>query len=124
MITLDEFLKKYLDGSWGYPDNNSYRGECLSATKLYIKECFGVNPPASGSGSAYGYWSNFPNPLGKVFEKIENTDDLIPEKGWIVIWKPWDTNKYGHIAIIKDANSNTFNSYDQNWGNKRESTTL
>lgn len=119
MITLDEFLKKYLGGSWGYPDNNLYRGECLSVCKLYIKECFGINPPASGTNSAYGYWSNFPSPLGTVFEKVENTDTLIPEKGWIVIWKPWDTNKYGHIAIVADGcTTGTLKNYAQNWTSK------
>jgi uncharacterized coiled-coil protein SlyX len=117
MKTLEQFLSDYLGKSKGYPDGK-YVGECLSIVKIYIKECFGINPPPSGTNSAYGYWTNFPNPLGEVFEKIENTDTLIPEKGWIVIWKPWETNKYGHIAIIKDGNLNNFNSYDQNWGTK------
>ena len=118
MKTLEQFLSDYLGKSKGYPTDKEYLGECLSVCKLYIKECFSINPPASGTNSAYGYWSNFPNPLGEVFEKIENTDTLIPEKGWIVIWKPWETNKYGHIAIVKDGNLNNFNSYDQNWGTK------
>lgn len=117
MITLEQFLKKYLGKSIGYPAG-SYVGECLSIVKQYIKECFGIEPPPSGSGSAYGYWSNFPNPLGEKFEKIENTPTLIPQVGWIVIWKPWSTNQYGHIAIIKDGDTNRFVSYDQNWGTK------
>ena len=117
MLTLEQFLSDYLGKSKGYPDGQ-FVGECLSIVKIYIKECFGINPPPSGTNSAYGYWSNFPNPLGEIFEKIENTDTLIPEKGWIVIWKPWETNKYGHIAIVKDGNLNNFNSYDQNWGTK------
>jgi len=116
MISLDEFIKKYIGGSWGYPDNNSYRGECLSATKLYIEECFGISPPASGSGSAYGYWSNFPNPLGTVFEKVGNTDTLIPQKGWIGIMKPWDSNPYGHIFIVADGSTKSIcKNYAQNW---------
>ena len=116
MISLDEFIKKYIGGSWGYPDNNSYRGECLSATKLYIKECFGINPPASGSGSAYSYWSNFPDPLGEVFEKVLNTDDLIPQKGWIAIWQPWSSNPHGHISIVSDGSTTgTLKNWSQNW---------
>ena len=66
MISLQEFLTKYLGQSKGYPDG-SYVGECLSIVKLYIKECFGINPPPSGTNSAYGYWSNFPSPLDTVF---------------------------------------------------------
>ena len=119
MKTLEQFLSDYLGKSKGYPDDNSYKGECLSICKLYIKECFGINPPASGSGSAYGYWSKFPNPLGEVFEKVLNTDDLIPQKGWIAIWKPWSTNQYGHIAIVAEGcTTSTLKNYAQNWTSK------
>jgi hypothetical protein len=117
-ITYKEFLDKYLGQSKGYPDG-SYIGECLSIVKLYIKECFGINPPPSGSGSAYGYWSNFPSPLGNVFEKVENTDTLIPEKGWIAVWEPWSANQYGHIAIVADGcTTSTLKNYAQNWTSK------
>lgn len=63
MKTLEQFLSDYLGKSKGYPEG-SFVGECLSIVKIYIKECFGINPPPSGTNSAYGYWSNFPNPLG------------------------------------------------------------
>jgi len=87
--------------------------------KLYIKECFGINPPASGTNSAYGYWSNFPSPLGTAFEKVENTDELIPKKGWIAIWQPWSSNPYGHIAIVADGcTTGTLKNYAQNWTSK------
>lgn len=116
MKTLEQFLSDYLGKSKGYPDDNSYKGECLSIVKLYILECFGINPPASGSGSAYGYWSNFPNPLGEVFEKVLNTDDLIPQKGWIAIWQPWLSNPHGHISIVADGSTTgTLKNWSQNW---------
>ena len=115
MKTLEQFLSDYLGKSKGYPDGK-YVGECLSIVKIYIKECFGINPPASGTNSAYGYWSNFPNPLGEVFEKVGNTDTLIPEKGWIVIWKPWASNPHGHISIVADGSTTgTLKNWAQNW---------
>lgn len=115
----DSFVSKYLGQSKGYPDDSLYKGECLSICKLFIKEVFGISPPPSGTNSAYGYWSNFPNPLGAVFEKVENTNTLIPEKGWIVIWKPWGTNKYGHIAIVADGCTKTIlKNWAQNWTSK------
>lgn len=119
MKTLEQFLDTFLGGSWGYPDVNHFKGECLSICKIYIKECFGIEPPPSGTNSAYGYWSNFPNPLGEKFEKVLNTDDLIPEKGWIAIWKPWASNPYGHIAIVADGcTTGTLKNYAQNWTSK------
>lgn len=115
MKTLEQFLSDYLGKSKGYPDGK-YVGECLSIVKIYIKECFGINPPPSGTNSAYGYWSNFPNPLGEVFEKVLNTDDLIPEKGWIAIWQPWSSNPYGHISIVADGSTTgTLKNWAQNW---------
>ena len=118
MKTLEQFLSDYLGKSKGYPDDK-YVGECLSIVKIYIKECFGINPPASGSGSAYGYWSNFPNPLGEIFEKVLNTDDLIPQKGWIGIMKPWDSNPYGHIFIVADGSTKSLcKNWAQNWSSK------
>jgi uncharacterized protein YjbJ (UPF0337 family) len=86
---------------------------------LYIKECFGIDPPPSGTNSAYGYWSKFPNPLGTVFHKVENTSDLIPKEGWIAIWKPWTGNSYGHIAIVDEGSTKTVLVNDaQNWTSK------
>ena len=118
MKTLEQFLSDYLGKSKGYPDGK-FVGECLSICKIYIKECFGINPPASGSGSAYGYWSNFPSPLGEVFEKVENTIDLVPEKGWIGIMKPWKENPYGHIFIVADGSTkNICKNWAQNWTSK------
>lgn len=118
MITLDEFLKKYLGNTWGYPDT-LYLGECLSIVKRYIKECFGISPPSSGTGSAYGYWTNFPSPLGTVFEKVENTSDLIPQKGWIALWKPWEGNPHGHISIVADGSTTgTLKNWAANWTSK------
>jgi len=118
-MTLKQFLDKYLGQSKGYPTDKQYKGECLSVCKLYIKEVFGISPPPSGSGSAYGYWSNFPAPLGTVFEKVENTPDLIPQEGWIAVWKPWSTNKWGHIAIVaKGSTKGILKNWAQNWSSR------
>lgn len=116
-MNLNEFVAKYEGQTVGYPDG-SYVGECLSIVKRYILECFNLNPPPSGSGSAYGYWSNFPDPLGEVFKKVENTVDGVPKRGDIVIWQPWSTNQYGHIDIFLDGNEFWFNGFDQNWGGR------
>jgi len=118
-MTYEAFLKKYLGKTKGYPTDSYYKGQCLSIVKLYIKECFGIDPPPSGTNSAYGYWSNFPNPLGTIFEKIINTPDLIPEKGWIAVWKPWSNNQWGHIAIVAEGcTAGTLKNHAQNWSSK------
>lgn len=119
-MTLVEFIKKYIGKTKGYSTDFYYKGQCLSIVKLYIKECFKIDPPPSGTNSAYGYWSKFPNPLGVVFKKVANTSKLIPEKGWIAIWKPWSGNSSGHIAICGDGSTKSLlHNHAQNWSSKK-----
>lgn len=119
MKTLEQFLSDYLGKSKGYPDDSQYKGQCLSIVKIYIKECFGINPPPSGTNSAYGYWSNFPSPLDTVFERVLNTIDVIPEYGWIAVWKPWSGNTSGHIAIVdRGCTQTVLKNLAQNWSSK------
>ncbi|MBU1092532.1 hypothetical protein KJ836_02605 [Patescibacteria group bacterium] len=122
-MTLSEFIEKYNGKEKGYPTDTQYKGECLSIVKLYIKECLGISPPPSGTNSAYGYWSNFPNPLGGVFEKVESTPTNFPSPGDVMIWKPWTGNTYGHIEIALSGNKDKFISFGQNWGGRQAHTT-
>lgn len=117
-MTLDTFISKYMGKTVGYPDGQ-YVGECLSLVKWYCKDVFNFDPPPSGSNSAYGYWSNFPNPLSTYFTKVANTPDGVPKRGDIIIW---DTNAgggCGHIAIFLEGTASSFKSLDQNWNGKQ-----
>ena len=120
MISLDEFIEKYKGKSVGYPNDNYFKGECLSLTKWYIKEVFGIDPPASGCNGARCYWSIFPSPLDSIFEKVPNRPDLVPKRGWVAVWDGSVGGGAGHIAIVADdkATKSTFNSFDSNWGSK------
>ena len=120
MISLDEFIDKYKGKSVGYPNDNYFKGECLSLVKWYIKEVFGIDPPASGCNGARCYWSIFPSPLDSIFEKVPNRPDLVPKKGWVAVWDGNVGGGAGHIGIVADdkATKSTFNSFDSNWGSK------
>ena len=120
MISLDEFIEKYKGKSVGYPNDNYFKGECLSLVKWYIKEVFGIDPPASGCNGARCYWSIFPSPLDSIFEKVPNRPDLVPKKGWVAVWDGSVGGGAGHIGIVADdkATKSTFNSFDSNWGSK------
>lgn len=119
-MTPQEFFKKYDGLTKGYPDDSKYLGECLSIVKLFIKEVHQINPPPSGTNSAYGYWSNFPDPLGTVFEKVSYTSGMDFYEGDIPIWKPTTSNPFGHIDIlVKKDSESTFIGFDQNWNGKQ-----
>jgi len=116
-MTLNEFISKYSGKTIGYP-GDSYKGECLSLVKQYMKEMFSFNPPASGCNGARCYWSIFPDPLSKYFTKVPNTPTGVPKSGDIVIWNEKAGGGYGHIAIVTEASVNSFKSFDQNWGGR------
>lgn len=120
MISLDEFIEKYKGKSVGYPNDNYFKGECLSLVKWYIKEVFGIDPPASGCNGARCYWSIFPSPLDSIFEKVPNRPNLVPKRGWVAVWDGSVGGGAGHIGIVADdkATKSTFNSFDSNWGSK------
>lgn len=121
---LSDFIEKYDGKTKGYPTDKYYKGQCLSICKIYIKECFGINPPPSGTGSAYGYWSKFPSPLGTVFEKVKNTSKATITEGCIPVWNTNVGGGYGHIEVcIEKGTLNTFRSFGQNWGGKHSHIT-
>ena len=59
-------------------------------------------------------WTNavdFPSKAGDKYEYILNTPTNVPQRGDIIIWKPFP----GHIAIFIEGNANRFTSFDQNF---------
>jgi len=119
-MTFDEFIQKYEGKTWGYPNQTSYHGECLSLSKWHIREVFGIMPPPSGCNGARCYWSLFPDPLGNVLKKVPYTPGLIPRKGWIAVWNGNVGGGAGHIGSVYDDNATAtqFTSLDQNWGGR------
>lgn len=115
-MTLLQFVDKYSGKKIGYP-NQAFLGECLSLVKQYITETFGFYAPASGNGCAYGYFTNFPQPLPKYFERKDNEPGKLPSPGDIMVWAenvPGVTGKCGHISIFVEGNLENFKSFDQN----------
>lgn len=116
---VDSFIEKYEGTEKGFPDDTWFKGECLSIVKIYIEEVFGINPPPSGTNSAFGYWLNFPNPLPSRFNKFEKTTGAVPQKGDIPIWSVVQNRPFGHINIFISGDENSFTGFDQNWNGRK-----
>jgi hypothetical protein len=118
---VDSFIEKYEGKEKGFPNDTLFKGECLSIVKIYIEEVFGISAPPSGTGSAFGYWLNFPNPLPNTFEKVEKTTGVIPKKGDIPIWSVNEEahRPFGHIDIFISGDDASFIGFDQNWNGKQ-----
>ncbi len=60
-------------------------------------------------------YSNFANVKGhELFTKIDNTPTGVPQKGDIIFWNT-GIGSAGHVAVFRDGDVNTFNSFDQNF---------
>lgn len=120
MIDLIKFIVTHEGRQWAYL---GYLGECLSLVKRYIQDMTGIDPPASGTGSAWGYWKIFPAPLGRYYERIEYLEGVnFPTPGDIVIWQPSKyASQYGHIdiCVVSYPEAGVFVGFDQNWKGRR-----
>jgi hypothetical protein len=105
-MTFDQFLNKW-DKKPINPDG-IYGQQCVDVIKQYFVDCIGI-PAIRNNG--VDYWTNYPK---SHFTRIANTPSFVPKKGDIMVWST-SVGKYGHVAIVINANVNTFTSFDQNW---------
>jgi hypothetical protein len=106
-MTCQAFFDKWggkavdYDGYYGY--------QCVDLYDQYCLEVLGVRPPLVNG--AKDIWNSYPT---GSFNRVANTPSGVPKKGDVMIWGT-GVGTYGHVAIIVDANVNTFRSLDQNW---------
>lgn len=125
LISHDEFIKKYQNQFVEAGGSANAKNQCVDLVNQYIVEVLGEQKIL---------WTdaiNFPSKADpKIFEFIKNTPKGIPPKGAIIVWgKPFgkyrgSNGEYvyaGHIAIVDEADVNTFISFDQNYPTGRPS---
>ena len=115
-MNYGEFINTYNGKSFDYDGVSGV--QCVDLIKMYLDKVFGYKPKAWGN--AKDYFFNFYNlPITNGFVKIDNTPDLVPQKGDICVWGAGLGNKYGHVAIATgEGDTSKFYSYDLNWNGK------
>lgn len=116
MITFDpDFINKW--NGRGIDFDGFYGDQCMDLMHQYIVEVLGYSDGRIlAAPTAKDVYLNFNNMFGKeYFTKIDNTPTGVPQKGDIVFWNASPGNTAGHVAIFKDGNVTTFNSFDQNF---------
>ena len=106
--------------------DNNYGPQCWDWAAYYAKNFIGCpSLPTGPIGGAREVFEVFRQPLPAYFEKIANNHNdpnQLPYPGDIIVWGPpygkIDGVIYGHIAVVRDADSGGFTSFDQNWGGK------
>jgi len=113
-MTFSEFLNKYKVGK-SYAYNGTYKGECVSLVKCFIKEVLGTMPKSIGN--AKDYWSKRNTAyIQSLFIPIANTPDFVPQKGDVFVRT---SGTYGHIGIVLEATTDYFYTIEQNYNGCR-----
>ncbi|MBR1762154.1 MAG: CHAP domain-containing protein [Eubacterium sp.] len=113
-MTFDEFLKKYKTGE-SCSFNKTYRGECVSLVKNYIKEVLGAEPLSIGN--AKEYWNKrYGKYISSLFTPIENHKGFIPKRGDVFVRT---SGTYGHIGIVISASEKELITIEQNFNGCR-----
>ena len=115
-MNYNEFINKYNGKSFDYDGVSGV--QCVDLIKMYLNKVFNYEPKAWGN--AKDYFFNFYNlPITNGFTKIDNTPDLVPQKGDICVWGAGLGNKYGHVAIATgEGDTSKFYTHDLNWNGK------
>lgn len=113
-MTLNEFLNTYKTGK-SYAYNGTYKGECVSFVKLYIRDVLGASPQAIGN--AKDYWGKRNGSYVKsLFTPIANTSDFVPQRGDVFVRT---SGTYGHIGIVLEATKDYYSTVEQNYNGCR-----
>ena len=63
-----------------------------------------------------GNAKDFPNnKFPKGWKIVENKPSTIPKKGWIAVFTSGTYAQYGHIGIVYNGNTTSFQILEQNW---------
>lgn len=104
---IEEFFNKYNGKT--IDRDHAYGAQCMDLYNQYQEEV--LNAKVKGAEYAKLVWTTYDK---NTFNRIVNTPDFVPELGDVAVW----TNNLGHISICTGKGDvNSFESFDQNWGN-------
>lgn len=116
-MNFNQFINTYNGKAIDY--DGGYGVQCVDLIKLYLDKVFSIKIGAIGNAEAYWRRYNEISLLKNNFDRIENTPDFEPIEGDICCWGT-ELSKNGHVSIANGISTlSIFQSYDQNWRNKR-----
>ena len=92
MLTLTQFIKKYLGTKVDYDNAHGY--QCVDLARQYIKDVYNFAQPPAVEGAK----DLMKKPGGLAVTKDSKLADY--SRGDILVWGATPTNKYGHVAIL------------------------
>lgn len=108
-MTLDKFVITHKVGK-SYDYAGSYKGECVSLVKRYIRDVLGFTPQSIGNAKEYWQKRN-DNYIKAHFKPVSK-----PKRGDLFVRT---SGTYGHIGIVLSAGDTTYYTIEQNKGGCR-----
>lgn len=85
--------------------------QCVDVADAYAEHLTGLPWIVSfGAGNAADH---FPKAL-PLWDSIEYTGENVPERGDVIVWSGDALNRYGHIAVVLEADAETVTVLQQN----------
>lgn len=117
-MTFEEFIAKYTGQPIDF--DKIYPNQCMDLMHQYIYDVLGLTDKKILAQSyAYLVFTNYDNVSGhELFEKIENTQEGVPQKGDIIFFDKnvsGITGVAGHVSIFISGDINGFDSFDANY---------
>ena len=110
-MTLDEFVKTYLDKKVDY--DGRYGAQCVDLFRQYCKDVLNIPQPSGVTGARELYTEYEKKPVEvKHFERLPYPENK-PIAGDIVIFDKMQGNPYGHVAIVIAADTNYIKVLEQ-----------
>jgi len=105
-MTLKEFIANNNGKKVDFDGN--YGAQCFDLFQFYNRDVVGGS--FVGGEGAKDIWNTYPKNL---YTKVANTPTGIPPVGSVIIWGS-DYGPWGHVAIVTEANVDTFKALSQN----------
>ncbi len=110
-MTLDEFVKTYLDKKVDYDGQYGY--QCVDLFRQYCKDVLNIPHTGGVVGASELYTKYEQMPMEKkYFHKIVYAGGT-PQAGDVAIFKPTEKNKFGHVAIVLSADNLSMTVFEQ-----------
>ena len=116
-ISLNTFIAKYNGKQVEYHSfGTGALYQCTDLVNQYIKEVLELNPIIGTDAK------DFLKKADNNYLPLANTPLFVPQTGDVVIWNGVVGGGAGHIAIVRTAGIDQFESFDQNWSQTQRCT--
>lgn len=107
-MNINEWIG-YVKSIGGVDTDGVYGRQCMDLYNHYCRKVLGIT---DNMGARFASEILDNANIAKHFKVVKNYPEYVPPRGAVAIWMGF---QYGHVAIVLEANENTFRAFEQNW---------